>query len=479
METKYLGIHPAKKHKASKQSGGAVDRISNLPDAILHLILSFLQTVDAVKTSLLSKRWRYLWTSLGYLEFDHCYFWSRHIRFWYQREFSEKFTNFVTCVLSFRDGSDIKRFRLSSFNFCNKWVDKWIHVVISHNVRELDLSLCPEGAFLLPHSIGSSKYLTALKLNLFNHVLEIPKIMVFNKLTSLHLVSLRFLNDGLARLLFLGCPLLENLVLERCVYDNIKVLDIYATKLKTLTIENLKLDDAGDDGLRRTALKIFAPNLLSFKYMGPVARDYILQDPLCIVNVDIHLVNAFEKGSLKGLGYLMCKFIGGFYNVEVMKLSMIFLELLCSALSELVCFPAPFCNLKLLKLNAGTDKLHLQVIIHLLKSSPNLKAVHIYFMTSDWKDNWQPEDEAVTCLAYHLKTVEISNFEGQDNGLEFIKFVLENGMVLERITIAWSMNLKKPLEIILKAMTIMTFPRASSTVAIIFLEPEPIGNSFV
>lgn len=326
METKNLDILPVKRHKASKQSGGAVDRISNLPDAILHLILSFLQTVDAVKTSVLSKRWRYLWTSLGYLEFDHCYFWSRHIKFWYQREFSEKFTNFVTCVLSFRDGSDIKRFRLSSFNFCNKWVDKWIDVVISHNVRELDLSLCPEGAFLLPHSIGSSKYLTALKLNLFNHVLEIPKTMVFNKLTSLHLVSLRFSNDGLARLLFLGCPVLEILVLQRCVYDNIKVLDIYATKLKTLTIENLELDDAGDDGLRQTVLKVFAPNLLSFRYMGPVARDYILQDPLCIINVYIHLVNGFEKGSLKGLGYLMCKFIGGFYNAEVMKLSMIFLE---------------------------------------------------------------------------------------------------------------------------------------------------------
>ncbi|KDP28875.1 hypothetical protein JCGZ_14646 [Jatropha curcas] len=301
--------------------------------------------------------------------------------------------------------------------------------------------------------------------------------MVFHKLTSLHLVSLRFLNEGLARLLFLGCPLLENLVLERCVYDNIKVLDIYATKLKTLTIENLELDDAGSDGLRQTVLKIFAPNLVSFSYIGPVARDYILQDPVCIVNVYIHLVKGFEKGSLKGLGYLMCKLIGGFYNVQVMKLSIIFLELLFYILSEPVCFPAPFCNLKHLKIYAGADKRHLQVIVHLLKNSPNLKALHVDFVTSGWihwKGKWQPEDEAVACLAYHLQTVEISNFEGHDNGLEFIKFLLKNGLVLEKVTVIWSMKPEKPIEIIIKALTIMTFPRASQTVEIIFLEPKPL-----
>src|SRR4051812_37947719 len=47
-----------------------VDQISSLPDDILQHILSFLETPNAAQTSLLSKRWRHLWSYTPALNFE-------------------------------------------------------------------------------------------------------------------------------------------------------------------------------------------------------------------------------------------------------------------------------------------------------------------------------------------------------------------------------------------------------------------------
>lgn len=46
------------------------DRISSLPDDVLHCILSFLEAIDAVRTCVLSCRWKLVWTTLPFLSFE-------------------------------------------------------------------------------------------------------------------------------------------------------------------------------------------------------------------------------------------------------------------------------------------------------------------------------------------------------------------------------------------------------------------------
>lgn len=46
------------------------DRISKLPDDIIHRILSFLDMKYAVQTSAVSCKWKHIWTSMPYLNLN-------------------------------------------------------------------------------------------------------------------------------------------------------------------------------------------------------------------------------------------------------------------------------------------------------------------------------------------------------------------------------------------------------------------------
>ncbi|KAJ3686970.1 hypothetical protein LUZ61_016134 [Rhynchospora tenuis] len=56
--------------QAGKSMRGEMDRISSLPDCLIHLTLSFLTAQEAVQTCVLSKRWKNLWTTSPFLNFD-------------------------------------------------------------------------------------------------------------------------------------------------------------------------------------------------------------------------------------------------------------------------------------------------------------------------------------------------------------------------------------------------------------------------
>nr|GEV72288.1 hypothetical protein [Tanacetum cinerariifolium] len=92
-----------------------MDHISKLPDPILHLILSRLDsTIDVVQTSVLSTRWKYLWTSVPSLDIN---LFSKRT-YWFNRN-----------VLGFREFVDARIFKVTG------WVP---HVLVTCRSRQID-----------------------------------------------------------------------------------------------------------------------------------------------------------------------------------------------------------------------------------------------------------------------------------------------------------------------------------------------------
>ncbi|XP_004288752.1 PREDICTED: F-box/LRR-repeat protein At4g14103-like [Fragaria vesca subsp. vesca] len=152
--------------------GDGEDKISQLPDALLSHILSFLTTKQAVRTSILSTRWNNIWVSVPSLDLVHYYCNE-------SRSLHAAFVSFVDRALHCRGLLDIQRFHLRYYCFAVDLsrIDGWIRNVICRNVVELDLYVRVYEDTVekieLPKTIFLCKTLVVLKLN-FNCFIYAP-----------------------------------------------------------------------------------------------------------------------------------------------------------------------------------------------------------------------------------------------------------------------------------------------------------------
>ncbi|KAI5640482.1 hypothetical protein M9H77_00416 [Catharanthus roseus] len=130
------------KKKVSVESVDVVgiDRISNLPDSILCFILSFLPTLYSVRTSLLSKRWKLLWTQVPTIRIN-----ARH-----------------KDEISFTTPND-KGKLIEKIGKISK-LSLWINDAIAKNIKHLDLQTSFTESIEVPENLFICKTLESLKL---------------------------------------------------------------------------------------------------------------------------------------------------------------------------------------------------------------------------------------------------------------------------------------------------------------------------
>ncbi|XP_051179855.1 F-box protein At5g03100 isoform X2 [Lolium perenne] len=128
--------------KANKASNSSKeDRISALPDDVIHHVLGFLQAAEAVHTSVLARRWRYLWKSMRCLRVNSIGRWEEGN--------GASLSNFMNCLLLLRDpGSTLDEVEIKYDNLEDetKWISIWIRHALSCQAQLIfrrDLRWCP------------------------------------------------------------------------------------------------------------------------------------------------------------------------------------------------------------------------------------------------------------------------------------------------------------------------------------------------
>ncbi|KAL3634987.1 hypothetical protein CASFOL_022041 [Castilleja foliolosa] len=217
----------------------AMDRLSQLPQPILHNILSLLSQKKAVRTSVLSKSWRYLWHSRLNVDFRDKWF-ARKKEF---RSFTDKtsqryldgkneFWSFLDRTLQryLDQNLSLKKFLvdISLYKVDFVLLQKWIPVVIMHmRVRTLNLifdEISNVFPVPLPLVVFQSESIVELHLQWCDlNTLKPTDSVMLNNLQTLRLRDVH-ITDEIFEKLISGCPLIESLDLSWCIFlESIKL----------------------------------------------------------------------------------------------------------------------------------------------------------------------------------------------------------------------------------------------------------------
>ncbi|KAH7576819.1 hypothetical protein JRO89_XS01G0156800 [Xanthoceras sorbifolium] len=472
---------------AENDSDNGIDRISELPDAILHHILFLLPIKYIAQTSVLSKRWRSLWSTFPDLDFntinnhpiDSISSSTTKFNKTSAKKSSPRFVSFkeldlISQVLSLRDKkhSDIRilRFRAHlSFSCLNGLIRR----AIRQNVHELDIEVATDDYFNLPRCVITSESLRALKLKSRYPGFRLPpSSVVSGGFRSLHALSLslvisfsqpylldlftdssfpllRTLNlvafKGLKQLK-IGCRALVDVTLERCL--QLHGLDVSGAKL-----ERLRVTSSFDAYCDKSWVKINAPKLKSLRWeYNSITGSSCLENLTSLHEASIDFFIAIHEELTTAKLHSVSNFLSALSHAHCLTLESQCIEILSNKnyFSHLL---HPFNNLQSLELHTGFNKHNVQGLACLFRSTPSLhtlivKIINDYkierrqwnrdlwdMYTSEEEQYWQSQTQTLKPFLDNLNVVEIHGFLECENEVSLAKFLLKHGKALQEMTL--------------------------------------------
>ena len=293
-----------------KSQASSKDRISELPEAVLSHILSFLPTKYSLRTSILSTRWKNIWASVPNV--DIC-----------DEATSDKtgFMAFVDRIMFSPHSSSIRKFRLhcSSVDDFSR-IESWVCSAIQRNAAEVDLRVEPsEELFELPRPVIISKTLEVLKLD-SNYVINLPLLGSFPCLRFLH-VTVDSPDSYALETLISFCPVLENLTVDGTLGNWVNTVTVSAAELKSLRIRLRSTTNVHHDAHN---FSINAPKLEYLDIEEDILSNYKL-NAKSLVKAHARVINYYtirDRDFLKRATALMSTVS----NVKYLSLQAMYLE---------------------------------------------------------------------------------------------------------------------------------------------------------
>ncbi|KAK1270950.1 F-box/FBD/LRR-repeat protein [Acorus gramineus] len=422
------------------------DRISDLPDGILHKIVSLLPMRDAIRTAALSGKCRQLGKFIPNLNFESDNIVGRsfsidrfneldndgQVEFLLNRKLKfvgavDKFFQLRPCAIKMES----LRIYSSLDTEHTTYLDQWIRVASSSNIESLDLTLREDDFYhldeekyysfpfhLLPNKVlclSSLKCLSLESLIMRPH----PDFYGFKSLTTLFLRDVNISDVDLGNIFFTS-SLLESLRLWACVSLVHLEIPSSCSRLKYLDLSNCRLE----------CVSINAPNVKTFVYKGNLISFSFVKVP----QID-HIEFTFMGDCYEWINYV-------FNKVPQLVPQLESLRLFCGnhieAESIQYYFPQ-FTKLKQLTVTHFSSSHHdLLWMIPLLRACPSLEEFHLDLIP-ECEDHSRYMGEVAKlyprCPLKRLKTVEISGFNGFWCQIDLASRLLSNADALETMTI--------------------------------------------
>ncbi|GMP58364.1 hypothetical protein CsSME_00022057 [Camellia sinensis var. sinensis] len=497
------------------------DIISNLPESVKETILACLPIQDAVRTSVLSRKWRYTWTKLPQLVFDDTFCSDLFSKT------KDKLMTIIYQVLLFHHGP-IPKFTLSlsGLKSCSEF-DQLILFVSKRGIQELNLNIQNGEPYKLPSSLFSCLQLKILTLHscIFNSP---PEFKGFSRLLELELYEVVVTADILSRLIS-SSPLLERLSLQNST--SIDCLEINAPNLRFLLCEI----HAGSICLKNTvqlasvAIGLMASMDVEEFEVAETSKLVTLFGSLPVIEfleldyyylrvhtdetaddvIDNPVLKLLEKQDWSDVSLNQLRTVE-MYDISIMRSELEFIKLLLAKspmLETMIIKPDPVevadegpttkvisnmsaaCvpkklqptmnNLKTLQfLEICFGQLNdILLILCLIRSSPNLEKITIQAYVNEETNAVDPVLELLEMQEWldvslnQLQTLDFWNLSGTSSELEFIKLLLAISPMLEVIFIEPdSEKIADKGVRILKQLA--QFPHLSPKVEIEFNDPD-------